>query len=343
MNQPKNRRFLLASRPAGIPTPENFRYAEEPIPSPGPKEILTRALWLSVDPYMRGRMSAAKSYTRPVEIGEVMTGGVVAEVVESRHAAFAPGDVVEGSLGWQTYAVADAAQLRKIDPRLAPVSTALGVLGMPGMTAYFALLEVCQPKPGDTVVVSGAAGAVGQIVGQIAKIAGCRVAGIAGSGDKLAVLKRDLGFDAAIDYKSADDLNAAVAAACPDGVDVYFDNVGGRVSEAVFNNLALGARIVICGQISQYSLEKPDLGPRNLRYMLVNRARMQGFLVWDWRDRYPEALRRMSGWIADGRLKYTEHVTQGFENMPKAFIDMLNGGNLGKALVKAAEPTLAKL
>jgi NADPH-dependent curcumin reductase CurA len=338
LSRSQNRRFLLASRPTGWPEPSNFRLVSEAVPVPGPKEVLVRALWLSVDPYMRGRMSAARSYARPVEIGEVMTGGVVGQVVTSDHPAFKPGDIVEGSLGWQDYAVADASLLRKIDPKLAPIQTALGVLGMPGMTAYFALLEVCRPKAGDTVVVSGAAGAVGQIVGQIAKINGCRAVGIAGGDDKLDYIERELGFGATINYKTSNDLTKAVAAACPTGVDVYFDNVGGAVSEAVFNNLAFKSRIVICGQISQYNLDKPDLGPRNLRYMLTNRARMEGFLVWDWRDCYPEALRRIAQWIKEGRLKYSEHVTEGFEKTPEAFIAMLKGANLGKALVKVADP-----
>lgn len=338
MTQTQNRRFLLASRPVGWPEPANFRFVTEAIPEPGPKEVLVRALWLSVDPYMRGRMSAAKSYAKPVEVGEVMTGGMVGQVAKSNHPGFMPGDIVEGSLGWQDYAAADGALLRKIDPKLAPIQTALGVLGMPGMTAYFALLEVCRPKAGDTVVVSGAAGAVGQIVGQIAKINGCRVVGIAGGDDKLAYIQRELGFDATINYKTTNDMTAAVRSACPNGVDVYFDNVGGPVTDAVFNNLAFKARIVICGQISQYNLDKPDLGPRNLRYMLTNRARMEGFLVWDWRDRYPEAIKRIAGWLADGRIKYSEHVTEGLEKTPDAFIAMLKGANLGKALVKVADP-----
>ena len=339
MTQSQNRRILLASRPVGWPEPAHFNLVTEAIPEPGPKEVLVRALWLSVDPYMRGRMSAAKSYAKPVEIGEVMTGGMVGQVAKSNHPGFRLGDIVEGSMGWQDYAAVDGAILRKIDPKLAPIQTGLGVLGMPGMTAYFALLEVCQPKAGDTVVVSGAAGAVGQIVGQIAKINGCRVVGIAGGDDKLAYIQRELGFDATINYKSSNDLSAAVRQACPNGVDVYFDNVGGPVTDAVFNNLAFKARIVICGQISQYNLDKPDLGPRNLRYMLVNRARMEGFLVFDWRDRYPEAIKRIAGWIKDGRIKYSEHVTEGLEKTPDAFITMLKGANLGKALVKVADPT----
>ncbi len=283
-------------------------------------------------------MSAAKSYAKPVEVGEVMTGGVVGEVIASRHPAFKPGDIVEGSLGWQDYALAQPAQLRKIDPALAPISTAVGVLGMPGMTAYCALLEVGQPMPGDTVVVSGAAGAVGQIVGQIAKIGGCRAIGIAGSDAKLAYLEKELGFDGSLNYKTSKNLAEDLQRLCPNGVNVYFDNVGGAVTDAVFNNLAFKARIVICGQISQYNAAKPEFGPRNLRFMLINRARMEGFLVSDWRDRYPEALRRLASWIKEGRLKYTEHVTAGLENAPKAFIGMLQGANLGKALVKVAEP-----
>jgi NADPH-dependent curcumin reductase CurA len=336
-----NRRILLATRPEGAPTSGNFRLVEEAVPDPGPGAVLVRALWLSVDPYMRGRMSTAKSYAKPVEIGEVMTGGVVGQVIQSRHQAFKPGEIVEGSLGWQDYALAEPMQLRKIDTRLAPISTAVGVLGMPGMTAYFALLEVGKPVAGDTVVVSGAAGAVGQIVGQIARINGARVVGIAGSDDKCRFLTSELGFAGAVNYKTSTDLAADLARLCPNGADVYFDNVGGPVTDAVFQTLAFKARIIICGQISQYNNTKPELGPRNLRFMLIHRARMEGFLVWDWRDRYPEALRRLAAWIKSGQVKYTEHVTEGLENTPRAFIEMLQGANLGKALVKVAEPTPA--
>jgi NADPH-dependent curcumin reductase CurA len=336
-----NRRILLASRPEAMPEPGNFRMVEDQVPDPGPGSVLVRALWLSVDPYMRGRMSTAKSYAKPVELGEVMTGGVVGEVVASRHPAFKAGEIVEGSLGWQDYALAEPVQLRKIDPRLAPISTAVGVLGMPGMTAYFALSEILKPVAGDTVVISGAAGAVGQVAGQIAKIGGARVVGIAGSDEKLAYITGELGFDGVINYKTAKSMSDDVQRLAPKGVDAYFDNVGGAVSDAVLQNLAFKGRIVIVGQISQYNLAKPELGPRNLRFMLINRARMEGFLVWDWRDRYPEALRRIAGWIKDGRIKYTEHVTHGLENAPKAFIEMLGGANLGKALVKVAEPSNA--
>ncbi len=329
----QNRRFLLASRPTSWPEPANFRLVSESVPAPGPKEVLVRALWLSVDPYMRGRMSAAKSYARPVEVCEVMTGGAVGQVVNSNHPAFKPGDIVEGSLGWQDYAVVDASLLRKIDPKLAPIQTAVGVLGMPGMTAYFALLEVCRPKAGDTVVVSGAAGAVGQIVGQIAKLTGCRTVGIAGGPDKATDCKL-YGYDVAIDYKN-DDVRASLKEACPDGVDVYFDNVGGEISAAVHGRLNVGARIAICGQVSQYNAVRPEPS-FHPGLLIVYRAKMQGFLVSDYAPRFDEAARRLARWVAEGKLQWREDVTDGLENAPSAFLGMLRGENRGKALVKVA-------
>ncbi len=333
----QNRKIVLAARPSGLPAEGDFRLVEEAMPEPGPGQVLVRGVYLSLDPYMRGRMNDAPSYAPPVGLGEVMVGGVVGEVMRSEDPGFAPGDVVEGPLGWQEYGVAAAGTLRKVDPGLAPISTAVGVLGMPGLTAYFGLLEVGRPEPGDTVVVSAAAGAVGAVVGQIAKIQGCRAVGIAGSEAKVAYLTDELGFDAGIDYKAAGNLDAALVAACPKGVNVYFDNVGGEVSDAVFRHLGSRARIAICGQISQYNLTEPELGPRNLRFMLVNRARMEGFLVFDFAPRYDEGLSRLGGWIREGRLKYKEDVVEGLDNAPAAFLRLFTGENFGKQLVKLGD------
>ncbi len=333
----KNRQIVLAARPAGLPRPSDFRLVETPIPEPGPGEMLVRALYLSLDPYMRGRMSDARSYARPVGIGEVMVGAVVGEVVRSNHPDFAVGDVVEERLGWQEYGISRGREARRIDPSLAPISTALGILGMPGLTAYFGLLEVGQPRPGETVVVSAASGAVGAVVGQIAKIAGCRVVGLAGSKAKVDYLVGELGFDAGIDYKTAD-LDAALAAACPRGIDVYFDNVGGPITEAVSRRVNPFARFAVCGLISQYNLEKPELAPRNERFVLVNRVRVQGFIVSDFYARRDDALRHLAEWVRQGRLKYREDIVDGLENAPAAFVGMLQGKNFGKQLVRLAAP-----
>jgi NADPH-dependent curcumin reductase CurA len=329
-----NRRWLLASRPTGEPSIENFTLDEAPVPTPGDGEALVRSHYLSLDPYMRGRMRDAKSYVPPVELGAVMTGGAVGEVVASRDPSLAAGDIVEGLLGWQEYGVLPANQLRRVDPGLAPISTALGILGMPGITAYFGLLEIGQPKAGETVVVSAASGAVGGIVGQIAKIKGCRAVGIVGGPAKADYIRAELGYDAAVDYKAGGALTKAVAAACPDGVDVYFDNVGGPVSDAVLTRINFRARIPICGQISQYNLEKPEMGPRLTGLLLINRARMEGFIVFDFIKRYPEALKQLAEWLKAGDLTYREDVIDGFENMPAALIRLLRGENFGKQLVR---------
>lgn len=329
-----NRQITLAARPEGFPKESDFALVESEIPQPGPGEVLVRSQWLSLDPYMRGRMSEARSYAKPTEIGEPMTGQAVGEVVESNDPRFSSGDTVVGQLGWQDYAVARGGTLRKVDPALAPPQTALHVLGATGLTAYFGLYDVGKPKPGDTVVVSAASGAVGQIVGQLAKIAGCRtVVGLAGTPEKVADLKELYGYDVGIDYKQ-DDLNAHLKDACPNGVDVYFDNVGGAISETVFRRLALNARVPICGQISQYNLAEPELAPRNLGFLIVFRARLEGFLISDFVHRFPEGLQRLGGWLAGGKLRYREDVTDGLENAPTAFTGMLRGENRGKALVK---------
>ena len=331
-----NRKFTLKARPDGYPKPTDFELIEEPIPQPGEGEVLVKSIWLSIDPYMRGRIGLGASMAGPLPLGEVMIGGAVGRVVASRSPAFKGGEIVEGNLGWQEYAVADPATLRVIDPSLGPLSTALGILGMPGMTAYFGFLDVCDPRPGDTVVVSAASGAVGQVVGQIAKLMGCYVVGTAGSQDKIDYIVDELGFDAGINYKT-ENIGDALAAACPQGIDVYFDNVGGPVTDAVMENLASFARISICGQISQYNLAEPELGPRNIRMLNIKQARMQGFLVFQFANRHEEGRQRIAQWIREGKMKYKEDVVEGIENAPAAFIGMLRGENFGKLLVKVSE------
>ena len=333
-----NRQITLAARPVGLPQPSDFALVEAPVPAPGAGEVLVRSLWLSLDPYMRGRMSEARSYASPTAIGEVMTGQVVGEVVESGDSRFSRGDAVVGQLGWQEYAVARGGALRKVDPDVAPLQAWLHVLGTTGLTAYFGLVDIGRPRPGDTVVVSAAAGAVGQVAGQLAKIAGCRAIGIAGGPEKVADVTGLYGYDAGIDYK-ADDVRARLKELCPGGVDVYFDNVGGSISEAVFRRLAVGARIVVCGQVSQYNLPEPELVPRSLGFLIVFRARMQGFLVSDYQHRFDEGLSRLGRLLADGRLRYREDVTEGLERAPEAFIGMLRGENRGKTLVRVADPS----
>jgi NADPH-dependent curcumin reductase len=327
-----HRRIVLARRPPADVAESDFRIEEVPVPEPGPREVLVRVIYLSLDPYMRGRMRDAASYAPPVGIGEVMTGGTVGEVVKSNHPDYKPGDIIEDRLGWQEYAIGPGPAPRKIDPTLAPMSTANGVLGMPGMTAYFGLFEVGQPKAGETVVVSAASGAVGQVVGQLAKIAGCRAVGIAGGPKKCAFVKDTLGLDACIDYKAEKDLTAAVKSACPNGVDVYFDNVGGMVSDAVFLNLNFWARVALCGSISQYNTTEP--GPRLLGTFVGKRVTMRGFIVWDFNNKYGPALRQMGEWVRTGRIKYKEDIVEGIENAPRAFVGLLRGDNFGKLQVK---------
>ena len=324
--------MTLAARPTGFPQESDFSVEDVPVPEPGPGEVLVRMRYVSVDPYQRGRMSEARSYAKPVELGEVMTSQSLGEVEASNDPRYAAGDLVTGQLGWQEYAVARGGALTKVDPRLDPPSLALHVLGTTGFTAYFGLLDVGRPRAGDTVVVSGAAGAVGQVVGQLARLAGCRTVGIAGGPEKCADLRELYGYDAAVDYKN-DDVRAALKEACPAGVDVYFDNVGGDVSAAVHARLNVGARIAICGQISQYNAERPEptFAPG---FLIVIRGRMEGFLVTDHAPRFAEAYARLARWLADGKLQYREHVTDGLENAPRAFIGMLRGENRGKALVK---------
>jgi NADPH-dependent curcumin reductase CurA len=332
-----NKQITLAARPVGFPKESDFKLVESPLPTPGPGQMLVRALYLSVDPYMRGRMSSAKSYAASVELGGVMTGGVVGQVVESHHSQFAAGEIVEGMFGWQQYAASNGKGVRKVDPRLAPISTALGVLGMPGLTAYFGLLEIGKPQPGETVAVSGAAGAVGSLVGQIAKIVGCHVVGIAGTDEKVRHVVEELGFDSAFNYRSTANHYRKLIALCPRGIDVYFDNVGGEITDAVIRLINVRARLVICGQISQYNLERPEMGPRWLWVLIVKQARAEGFLVFQFADRFEEGLRQMARWLKEGKLKYRENIVEGIENAPRAFIGMLKGENIGKQLVKVAD------
>ncbi|MFY9555471.1 MAG: NADP-dependent oxidoreductase [Blastocatellia bacterium] len=333
-----NRQILLDARPVGFPKDSDFKLVESPVPTPGEGQFVVRSIYLSVDPYMRGRMNDVKSYAPPVQIGGVMGGGVVARVVQSNNPVFKEGDIVEGMFGWQEYALTNGQGVRKIDPSLAPISTALGILGMPGLTAYFGLLEFGKPQEGETVVVSGAAGAVGSLVGQIAKIKGCRAIGIAGGDDKVSYLTEELGFDGAFNYKTVSDYTGTLSNLCPNGVDVYFDNVGGAITDAVFRVLNPQARISICGQISQYNLEKPEMGPRLvLITLLVKQATATGFIVSQFAERFPEGLTQMARWLREGKLTYKEDIEQGFENTPRAFMEMLKGRNIGKQLVKVSD------
>jgi NADPH-dependent curcumin reductase CurA len=324
----KNIQVLLKSRPEGAPGEDNFEIVESPVPEVGEGGVLRRTLWLSVDPYMRARMSTAKSYAAPANVGEPMVGGTVSEVVASNNPRFAPGDIVAGFDGWQSYAVSDGKGLRKLDPSQAPPSYALGVLGMPGLTAYVALLDIGKPKEGETVVVSAAAGAVGSIAGQIAKVKGCRVIGLAGSDAKCDYVIRELGFDECINYKTAD-----LKTTLPNGIDVYVDNVGGAILEAVLRKLNVFARIPLVGLISQYNDAKPQPGP-NLGPLLASRATMRGMIVTDHTDRFPDFIRDMSGWVKEGKVKLREDVIEGIENTPRAFLGLFSGENVGKRIVK---------
>ncbi|HET8651125.1 MAG TPA: NADP-dependent oxidoreductase [Gaiellaceae bacterium] len=326
--------MTLAERPTGFPAESDFAVDEVEVGTPAAGEVLVRILWVSVDPYQRGRMSEARSYAKSLELGDVITSQAVGEVVESRDGRFAVGDLALGQLGWQEYAVARAGSLRRVPEFLDPPTLALHAVGATGMTAYFGLLDVGRPKPGDTVVVSGAAGAVGQVAGQIAKLMGCRTVGIAGGPDKCTDCTL-YGYDIALDYKD-EGFHDALKAACADGVDVYFDNVGGDVSAAVHRRLNVGARIVICGQVSQYNVDRPE-PTFHPTLLIVYRARMEGFLVGDYAHRFDEAVARLARWVAEGEIRWREDISEGLESAPAAFMGMLRGENRGKALVKVAE------
>jgi NADPH-dependent curcumin reductase len=332
-------RIVLASRPVGEPTLDNFRLEEPPIPKPGPGQMLLRTLWLSLDPYMRGRMSDAPSYAKPVEIGGVMEGGTVSEVIASNVPRFTKGDIVVGRTGWQTHALSDGSSLQKLEPTRAPIQTALGVLGMPGMTAYMGLLEIGKPAAGETVVVAAASGAVGSVVGQIARIKGARAVGIAGGPDKCRYVTEELGFDSCTDHQ-APDFAAGLASACPKGIDVYFENVGGAVFEAVFPLLSPFARIPVCGLISMYNATSlspgPILLPHLMRAVLTKRLTLRGFIVSDFIGRYGDFMHDVSAWVREGRIKYREDVVEGLGKAPRAFIGLLRGENFGKLLVRVA-------
>ena len=333
-----NRQILLKSRPDGAPGLDNFELVQRPVPEPADGEVLMRTRYLSLDPYMRGRMSAAKSYAKPVKVGEPMVGGTVGEIVASRNAKFAVGDIVLGYGGWQDYALSGGVGVRKLDPAAAPITTALGVLGMPGMTAYAGLLDIGQPKPGETVVVAAASGAVGSAVGQIAKIKGARAVGIAGGKDKCEHVKHELGFDECLDHRDPH-LAAKLKEACPKGIDVYFENVGGAVFEAVFPLLNTFARMPVCGLIAHYNDTEsaaPKWAGHLMRAVLTKRLNIRGFIVSDFAARHADFLREMAAWLKEGRIKYREDVVDGLEHAPQAFIGLLRGENFGKRLVRVA-------
>lgn len=327
--------IVLASRPKGMPGKENFRIETVKLPEVRNGEVHLKGLYYSVDPYMRGRMNDAKSYVPPYQVGAPIEGGVVAEVVASKSEKYKPGDKVLGNLKWATEFVVPAKVVKLIDEALAPLTYFLGILGMPGLTAYFGILDIGKPNAGETVVISGAGGAVGIVAGQIAKIQGCRVIGIAGDDRKLRMLKEDLGFDAVINYKTSPDIAAEIADACPDKVDIYFDNVGGEISDAVIKHINFHARIALCGQIALYNTSEMPVGPRIQPILLTRSVLMQGFIVSNYHERFGEAMEKMSQWLKEGRLKYTETVKEGFENLPEAFLGLFKGENAGKMIVKA--------
>ncbi|HPZ07412.1 MAG TPA: NADP-dependent oxidoreductase [Candidatus Eremiobacteraeota bacterium] len=329
-----NRQIILVKRPEGMPGEDCFKLIETSIPSPTKGELLIKTLYLSVDPYMRFRMGKGTSYISAFPLNEAITGGAVGEIIETKSIKFKKGEIVTGDLlPWQDYSVLNNKEVRKVDTKIAPPSTALGVMGMPGLTAYFGMINIGKAKAGETLVVSGAAGAVGMIAGQIGKIKGCHVVGIAGSHEKTEYLIKALGFDGAVNYKRKS-FKQLLKAACPKGVDIYFDNVGGEISDAVLKLINYKARIVVCGQISLYNLSKIPPGPRREMELLSKRALMEGFIVMDYRDRFQKGLLELSEWVMKNKLKYAENIVEGLENAPKAFLGLFSGENLGKQIVK---------
>ncbi len=332
-----NRQILLNRRPEGMPVEEDFKLVETELPELKDGEFLAKTIYLSVDPYMRGRMNDRKSYSEPFKLDEVIGGGTVSRVVQSKNPKFKEGDITVGMLGWQEYAISDGKGVRNGVPKGIPMSACLGVLGMPGMTGYFGLLDIAEPKDGETVVVSGAAGAVGSLVGQIAKIKGCRVIGTAGSDEKVNHIVNDLGFDAGLNYKTSQNYYKDLKELCPDGIDVYFDNVGGPMTDAAIALINTHARISICGQIALYNSEKAEEGPRFLWKLIEKQAKIEGFLVFQFVKKYKQAYQDLTQWVKEGKIQYRENITEGIENTPKAFIGMFHGENTGKQIVKVSE------
>ncbi len=331
----KTKQIVLASRPKGIPLLENFNTKDFELAEIKDNEVLLEAMYFSVDPYMRGRMNDAKSYVPPFEIGKPITGGVIAKVIKSNTGNFKENDIVTGNLPWQQHCNALATSLLKIDTSIAPASYYLGILGMPGLTAYFGLMHIGKPKAGETVVVSGAAGAVGLVVGQIAKIQGCRVVGIAGTDEKLKLLKEEFGFDEVINYKTCTNLKKAITDACPKAVDIYYDNVGGETSDAVISNINFNARIVLCGQIALYNSTEIPMGPRLQPMLLTRSVLMQGFIIGNYQSQFGEGTKQLATWIKEGKLKYKETIVKGFDKLPAALLGLFEGDNIGKMIVKA--------
>lgn len=329
------KQIILSSRPTGLPTLENFEMEDVALAAVRDGEVLLEGMYYSVDPYMRGRMNDAKSYAPPFETGQPLSGGVVAKITESKSGNFKAGDIVTGNLPWRKKMIAAEKDIRKIDTSIAPASYYLGILGMTGLTAYFGLMHIGKPKRGETVVVSGAAGAVGMVVGQIASIQGCYVVGIAGSDEKVKALKDEFGFDVAINYKTTPDMNTAIAKACPKGVDIYFDNVGGEISDAVINNINFHARIPLCGQISLYNSTETPMGPRLQPMLLTRSVLMQGFIIGNFQAEFAEGSKQLATWVKEGKLKTTETIEHGFENLPQALLGLFKGDNTGKMIVEA--------
>jgi len=329
-----SRQIIFASRPKGMPVPDNFSFEEYELPQINDGELLLQSVFISVDPYMRGRMNEAKSYVPPFEIGKPLMGGVVATVLESRSANFQAGDFVTGMLPWRERMIVPGKHVQKIDATIAPPSYYLGILGMPGLTAYFGLIHIGKPKAGETLVVSGAAGAVGVVVGQIGKIMGCRVVGIAGSDEKIALLKSKFGFDEGINYKTTTDLKGAIKAACPNGVDIYFDNVGGEISDAVIRNINFHARIPLCGQIALYNTTELPVGPRIQPWLLTRSVLMQGFIIGNFQSQFPEGISQLAAWVKEGKLTFVETIEHGFDKLPDALIGLFSGENIGKMVVE---------
>ena len=329
------KQIVLSGRPNGKPVIKNFQTNDFELPEINDKEVLLKAMFLSVDPYMRGRMNDAKSYVPPFELGEPISGGVVAKVVKSNSINFKENDIVTGNLPWQQHCIAKEIDLIKIDTSTAPASYFLGILGMPGLTAYFGFMHIGKPKPGETVVVSGAAGAVGLVVGQLAKLNGCRVIGIAGSEEKVKLLKEEFGFDEVINYKTCTDLKKAIANACPKAVDIYYDNVGGETSDAVISNINFNARIVLCGQIALYNSTEIPMGPRLQPMLLTRSVLMQGFIISNYQSQFSEGSKHLAMWVQQGKLKYKETIVKGFDKLPAALLGLFEGDNIGKMIVEA--------